>query len=152
MKVYTKRAAKDYPEYGISRGDTYYEWCHYRQKPTKSKTPPKESDLTADPDMAEAMRVFEGLDQSASYDCEDVRGMISTLEDCRDSLQGRLDGVPESLQDSSPLNEKIEQLEETISSMESLADDLEQEDDSDDDSEEGDGTCGADRIEEARAF
>lgn len=147
MRVYTKRAAKDYPEFGIKRGDTYYEWCHYRQKPQKSATYPKESQLTSDEDMAEAMRQFEALELGKDYDASDVRDIISSLEDCVSSLEDRLSNVPEGLQDSSPLNEKIENVSETISSLEDLADRLES---AEEDEEED--TCGAGEIEECRAF
>lgn len=146
MRVYTKKAGKDYPELGIKRGDTYYEWCHYRQKPTKSATYPKESQLTADEDMAEAMRQFEALEPGGEYDASDVREIISSLEDCVSSLEERLSNVPEGLQDSSPLNEKIENLNETISSLEDLANRLESAEDDDED------TCGAGEIEECRQF
>lgn len=146
MRVYTKTAAKDYPEFGITKGQTYYEWCHYRRKPTKSATYPKESQLTSDGDMAEAMRQFEALRPDGEYDGSDVREIISALEDCVSSLEDRLSNVPESLQDSSPLNEKIETVNETITALEDLADRLE----SADEGEES--TCGAEEVEECRQF
>lgn len=146
MRVYTKRAAKDYPEHGIKKGETYYEWCHYRQKPQKSLTPPTESQLTADPDLAEAMRAFENLDPTGEYGEEDVRELISGLEECRDNVQERLDNVPDGLRDGSPLNEKLEALESTISNLESLADDLGSAED------EEEQTCASDVIEQTRKF
>ena len=146
MRVYTKTAAKDYPEYGIKKGQVYYEWKFYRSRPIKSATYPKESQLTADEDMAEAMRVFEALEAGRDYDSDDLVSMIETIEQCRDNLDSRLEEMPESLRDSSPLAERRDQMEETLNSLESLRDELESAEDEDE------KICGSDRIEECRGF
>ena len=46
-RVYTVNAArKDYPDDGISKGDTYYYWKFNYGSKVKSKTYPKRSQLT----------------------------------------------------------------------------------------------------------
>lgn len=46
-KVSRKKARKDYPEFGILKGETYYEWSFFRsRKAQKSRSRPRPSQLT----------------------------------------------------------------------------------------------------------
>jgi hypothetical protein len=46
-RAFSRIAGKDYPEYGIKKGDTYYYWSvGFRGRKQMSKTPPRQSQLT----------------------------------------------------------------------------------------------------------
>lgn len=147
MKVYTKKAAKDYPEHGIKRGDVYYEWCFYRQKPNKSKTYPRESELVSDEDFASALAVFEQFDPNAEVTYDNLQEMISTLTEARDNMESRYDDLNDGLRAGSvgtTLEERKDQISSTIDTLENIISDL--------DDEDYDGDSFADRVSNAREF
>lgn len=109
----------------IAKGEPYY-WCKFRYQPKKvSKTPFTSDQLRygryGKPEWDEKFSDFE----NRVNDCVDVEGaedgansLREEIEEYRDELQERLDNMPEQLQESSVLNERIEELESLISQLE----------------------------------
>jgi hypothetical protein len=117
-----KKAAKDYPEHGIKKGETYYWWKPNFGSKHFSKTPPKRSQLTSSDFKAQLWDLEDGF-RSYFTDVEslesDVENYVSELENLRDTCQESLDNMPEHLQESSPTGEM---LQERLSAMEDWID------------------------------
>lgn len=64
---------------------------------------------------------------------DDVDTLRSEIEEYRDELQGRLDNMPDQLQESSVLNERIEELDGLISDCDDSDNGDEDEEDEDED-------------------
>lgn len=100
-RVHTQRAAKDYPEHGIEKGDLYYKWSFYRQRPQMSKTPPRRSQLTQREELA------------AIYDAEDQARAIDWSFENKDAIASELDNLVECVGEARDLaNEKAENIRE----------------------------------------
>lgn len=100
-------------------GEYYYTW-HPKGQPWQfskeyPQLPPKEK--------SEWQEKFDDF-SSRVNDCADVEGLEddadslkSEIEEYRDELQGRLDNMPYQLQDSSVLNERIQELDALIDQL-----------------------------------
>lgn len=95
-RVHTvKKARKDYPQFGIKKGDAYYWWA-FRFGPTiKSKTYPKRSQLTQSSFLSQ-LYDLQDRQQSMPYedladgDLDDFASEVETLRDeCQDSRKER---------------------------------------------------------------
>jgi hypothetical protein len=131
-----KKARKDYPNFGIKKGDTYYHWSFKMGPKMMSKTYPKRSQLTRSDFLSQLYDLedeigsrFEGIDNP-----DDISGVLddlkSDIESLRDSEQDKLDSLPEQFQEAGPgeiINERIEALENWISELEGI--DIPSEDD-----------------------
>ncbi len=106
MKVKSQIARKDYPEQGIGKGDKYYSWKFRNERTVKSLNYPSRQQLTRS-DYLISIYVFSDL--------EDFKGRV---EDFKDEQVDKLQNMPEQLQDSSVLNERIETLETAVSELE----------------------------------
>lgn len=125
-KVHQQIAAKDYPEQGIIKGDTYYKWTlrssKYGKGTTyKSKTYPTPRQLTRN---AFRLAIYDLEDQQAAIEVE-------SLEEGRDALaeairelsaeeQEKLDNMPEGLQQGST----GELLQERVDGLDAWADEV----------------------------
>ena len=152
-KVHTLTAAKDYPDHGIAKGDTYYKWSLRpggRGKGTtyRSKTPPKPSQLTSSPFLKEMHDIQDRIDgltlvvEKIYNDIEiesaiaDVQSEIEAICDDIDALseqpQESLDNMPESLQ-AGPTGEllqgRVDECESWQSELESAKDNAPDRDD-----------------------
>src|SRR5688500_15891789 len=112
-RVYTQVARKDYPQQGIKKGETYYKWSiktgPISGRTYKSKTYPKPLQLTGSEFMSTLYSIEEDLgglsvDSEGTY-AEKIEGVkdyideiIGQLEDLRSETQGKLDNMPEGLQ------------------------------------------------------
>lgn len=124
-RVYEKKAGKDYPEHGIKKGGTYYEWSFYKQRPIKSKTRPKPSQLTQSK-LSGVYLAIETLEEqvlgadtpddieTALNDCADA--VEEVAQEYRDSIQN----MPENLQQSGP----AEEMEDKASQLDDFAQEL----------------------------
>lgn len=131
---FIKKARKNYPKFGIKKGDSYYMWT-IKTGPAsgiiyKSKTPPKPSQLTHSSFLQQYYTIQENIEvalpEITSADdlenfVEEIKGEISNL---KDELQGNLENMPEQLQESSEvgqlLQQRIDSLEEWESELDSL--------------------------------
>lgn len=102
---FVKKARKDYPQYGIKKGESYYWWKFRYGSKRMSKTQPRQSQLTQSEFLSTVYGVQEDLeDLSASdfeEDLEEARHKAKdTLEELRDETQEKHDNMPDQLQDS----------------------------------------------------
>jgi len=124
-RVETLKAAKDYPEQGILKGETYYKWAFRFGGVHKSKTYPKRSQLTQS-EFLSAMFDIED-DRLSCEGCETVNDLVtlseevvSELETLRDDVQDKIDNLPDSLRDSSMLNDRLSSVEDMIQEVEGI--------------------------------
>ena len=117
-----KKAKKNYPEQGIKKGDTYYWWKFRYGGKHKSKTYPKRSQLTQSSFLATIYDIEDSLECPENLsDLESIRDeVVSQYQELIDEQQSNLDNMPQQLQDSSMLRERIDELENAISSLEGM--------------------------------
>jgi len=125
---FVKKARKDYPQYGIRKGESYY-WWKFRYGPKRfSKTPPRQSQLTQSDFLSRVYGVQEDLeDLSASNfdeDLEEARdNAVSELEDLQSETQDKHDNMPDSLQEAETgqlLQDRADTLESMISDLQGV--------------------------------
>lgn len=153
-RVHTLKAAKDYPEIGVVKGDTYYKWSRkipsgggWRSATFKSKTYPKRSRLTSSEFLGAVYDLEDQISDAESPDdlegfAEDARGIGSEQEE-------KFENLPEGLQGSSTgelLQERAQQCEEWANQIEEAAnawrDAIEAADDDDEENEDPDEVDG----------
>ena len=130
-RVHERRAGKDYPEHGIKKGDTYYAWSFYRQKERKSKTRPKPSQLT---NVASESTMLSAYEQGEPQCPDDIREMISTLEEALGEEQEKRDALEEHFAGTEKYNmveANCGELESAIDELTEIADAWEEEDGND---------------------
>lgn len=125
-----ERAGKDYPEFGIKKGDTHYVWAIKMQRGgivRRSKTFPRQSQLTLSEYKVSAHELnerIEDFDSDVVSDMEQFRDeLVSDAESLRDEQQDKLDNMPEGFQQGSTgekIQERIDALESFISELEDL--------------------------------
>lgn len=93
-RVHTARAARDYPEHGIQKGDTYYWWQLWKCPKQMSKTYPKQSQLT-NSKMSGAYAAVEDM-ESQLDECSTPEEIVDVLQQCVDELNS----VAEEYRDS----------------------------------------------------
>jgi len=122
---FVKKARKDYPAVGIKRGESYY-WWKFRFGPlVRSKTQPRQSQLTQSEFLSTVYGVQEDLEdldaQNFEEDLEEARDdAVSRLEELRDETQEKHDNMPDQLQDS----ETGELLQSRVDDVDSMINDL----------------------------
>ena len=126
---FVKKARKDYPDFGIKKGDSYWYW-EFAFGPTyKSKTRPKPSQLTRSEFLSTYLSIGETLDAAlqAAACSDDIQHVIddakSSIDELRDDTQGKLDNMPQQLQDADTgqlLQERIDQLDQWLSDLDSV--------------------------------
>lgn len=125
---FTKKARKNYPQYGVKKGDSYYYWTFYGGRKVVSKTAPKPWQLTQ---SAFKQSVLQLIDQASSanfLDSDGVSSYIDTLkgelEQLRTESEESLENMPEQLRDSSfggsLLTERVDTLEDAISDLDGI--------------------------------
>lgn len=133
---FVKKAQKDYPEFGIKKGDSYWHWAFAFGPKYKSKTQPTRSQLTRSNFLSTLYSIEDSIPDAfkectTSDDLESsMEQLISEIEELKDETQNSLDNMPSQLQDADSgqlLQERIEALESWISDLQSI--DLSIEDD-----------------------
>jgi hypothetical protein len=125
-KVVQRRAAKDYPNNGIKKGDQYFYW-KIKTGPAsgivrRSLTRPTPSQLNTG-FAGEVGELEVSLD--AAEDVEGVRSVIEEIRTLGEEQQGKFDNMPEGLQQGDTgqlLEERASQCEEWASAIESACD------------------------------
>lgn len=124
-KVKHVKARKDYPEFGIAKGEMYYVWVPgFRAQTRRSKTKPKQSQLylgyrSQAYELQERLDDFENpgnLTEMAGF----VEELIGDAESLRDEVQDSLDAMPEGLQQG----DTGQQLQERIEALEAFIDEI----------------------------
>lgn len=135
-RVHTARAAKDYPEHGIKRGETYYHWSFFRGPKMMSATPPRQSQITGSANLSQAYAVGEGLEDALSAAtcpedvCSALDDAISAAAEAREAYEETISNLEESFQGGCPAlddaNEKRDALEAYESELENAKSEIEQ--------------------------
>lgn len=116
---------QDGDEILIKKGEPYY-WTKYKYQLKRiSKIPFTQDQLRygryGKPEYQEKYEEFESKINDLDEEDEDSKDELRTeIEEYRDELQGRLDSMPEALQESSILNERITDLEDLVSQIDNL--------------------------------
>ena len=121
-----QKAAKDYPEHGIRKGEPYYWWKFRYGGKRFSKTAPKRSQLTQSSFYATVYDIEDEVIGKAVAD-DSLPGVrddvVSQLEDLKSECESNLDNIPDSLKDGSSgqlLQERIDALDNAIREFEDL--------------------------------
>ena len=119
------KAAKDYPEYGILKGEPYFWWKFRYGGKRVSKTYPKASQLTQSEYLGRIYDLQErDIEGETLEDLENLRDeIVQELEEIRDEQQEKLDNMPEGLQQGSTgelLQERYDTVDGVISELESI--------------------------------
>lgn len=148
---FVKKAAKDYPEHGIAKGESYYWWKfmvggrggpkHY------SKTPPKPSQLTQSEFLQGLRGIQEQVDAlAADSELPDaVADIVQQLRDLGQEQEDKKDNLPDSLQNG-PTGELLDSRKEAC---EQAADEFEQIDFDNDEAQKEE--YWAEKLEEVQA-
>jgi hypothetical protein len=125
-RVHELKAAKDYPEHGIKKGDTYYKWAFRYGGEHKSKTRPRPSQLTQSK-MSAAYAAQEAM-EDAIGEAACPQDIVDALSECAGSVREVADEYRSSLDDmgealaSGPTGQEME---EKADALEAYADELE---------------------------
>ena len=131
-RVHTQKAAKDYPDQGISKGETYYSWSFRYGGSYKSKTYPRPSQLTQSKlsgaySAQEAMEDAIGAATCISDITDAIDQCVSDINDVAQEYRDSKDNMPEGLQEGptgQECEEKADALEEYASELESARDEI----------------------------
>lgn len=124
-RVHHRKAAKDYPQQGIAKGDMYY-YVKIKTGPRtsremRSKTPFKRSQLTSSDYQAQ---LYDWEDSKAEIsDMESAQEFADTIRSLGEEQQEKLDNMPEGLQQGSTgemLTERAEACEQAASEIEDI--------------------------------
>ena len=127
-RAHTAKAAKDYPEHGIKKGDTYYYWAHFRGPKQMSKTPPRQSQLTGSSKLSNVYAADEALsDALGDATCpQDVATALEeaaqAVEECISEYDEAVSNLEEGFPNGCP---QIDETTEARDNLESWKDELE---------------------------
>lgn len=121
-RVHHRKAAKDYPDHGIAKGDMYYytkiKTGPYTSRELRSKVPFKRSQLTQSDYLGQ---LYDWQDeQSALVEMDSAEALADTIESLGEEQREKLDNMPEGLQQGST----GEMLEERASACETAAEEI----------------------------
>jgi len=125
---YVKKSRKDYPDFDIKKGDSYYWWQFAYCPVIKSKTRPIRSQLTRSEFFGQQYDTEDRIEELGS--CESFESLNveleSIIEDIRnlgDEQQDKLDNMPEQLQEAPSgemLQSRIDGCDEWADNLESV--------------------------------
>lgn len=138
-----RKAAKDYPQHGIKKGDTYW-FAQIKTGPRSSRTirqlaPIKRQQLTTS-EYQIALYDFEDA-QQALGEMDGAQDLADTIRQLGEEQQEKLDGMPEGLQSGSTgemLQERADACAQAADEIEEVISDWESSQ-TDDDGEPEDG-------------
>ena len=151
-RVYTQKARKDYPRFGIKKGDTYHRWAFFRQPERMGLTYPTRSQLTNDEGKQILYSAYDGFSVGEDFSASDLQILIDEVQSAADSFRERFDNMPEGLQQGDTgqmLEENANSCESAVSQLEDLMSTLEGEEDERDSEYRDDGEWNAEAIQEA---
>lgn len=128
---FIKSARKDYPSFGIKKGDGYYMWS-FRFGPTyKSLIAPRRSQLTRSGFLSSLYDLEDEINAASGIDEGQVEDWKSTLESMKEECESSLENMPDGLRESSSsgelLQERIDGLESWIADLENIDFDIDTE-------------------------
>lgn len=126
-RVFTAKAAKDYPQHGIKKGDMYYYWSPgFRGTKQMSKTPPRPSQLTTSK-MSGAYAAGEAL-QDAINDATCIEDITGAMETAIDEIRSVAEEYEEASQAETGNGNRVpnaDEMEEKAQSLNDWADSIE---------------------------
>lgn len=133
-RVHQRVAAKDYPNFGIEKGQKHYHWV-LKTGPRSSRefrqiNAPKRSQLTTSDFLGQAYDIQdERLITDNISSADDLNSIADDVEALGQEQQEKFDNMPEGLQQGPTgemLEERVQQCESWAESIRSAASDLEQ--------------------------
>ena len=127
-RVEHRKAAKDYPESGIKKGEKYYTWKFKYGGRRRQKNPPLPEQLTRSEYLQEWLPLQRAI---AAFDgtADELENLIERVRNLGQEQQDKLDNMPEPLQDGhagETLRERQEECEELESTLDDLKSRLEE--------------------------
>lgn len=126
--TFVKKAAKDYPEHGIKKGESYWWWSFRFGGKFYSKKEPRPSQLTQSEFASTVLALQEAADDDGPTTIEEFESkrdeLVSSLQDLASETREKFDNMPEGLQqgDTGSLLEEradaVDQAESDISCVE----------------------------------
>ena len=153
---FVKKARKDYPDFGIQKGDSYWWWEFAFGSSYKSKAQPKPSQLTRSEFLSTYLSIGETLDTvlQAAACSDDIQSAIDeakdSIEELKSYTEDKLSNMPEQLQEADSgqlMQERIDQLDDWLSSLDSV--DLSPLEDAVDSAQNDDSGSAEEKISEA---
>jgi len=131
-KVECRKAAKDYPENGIKKGDMYYTWKFRFGGRRRQLKRPRQSQLTQSEflgGMHSHQETIEDLDRPDDYDgleefASEIESIAGEVRDLGSEQEEKMYNMPESLQEGDTgqlLQQRSEQCEEIAGELENAA-------------------------------
>ncbi len=107
----------------IEKGEIYYTW-HFKGRPWSVS---KEKPNLEWPKSEYTLMLEDFEERKSSCSREELETLVSDIESYADELESRLYNMPSQLQDSSILNDRIDELRSLQSEVSELVDGLEEE-------------------------
>jgi chromosome segregation ATPase len=131
---FVKKARKNYKDAGIKKGDSYYWWQFAYGSKQKSKTKPRQSQLTQSEFLGTIYDIEERLEDIK--DIEDAQTereqIVDELRTLADECEEKRSNMPEQLQDSGSgetLQNRYDSCNEFADELEAVDLEIEKEDD-----------------------
>lgn len=114
-RVTTHTAAKDYPEQGIKKGETYYQWTPYRRGVQRSKTRPTPSQVSS----AKTAVILDAIESArqAIGDAEEPSDFATVIEEVKSAADDVLSEYEEALEAWPNGNSQIEEKRDAVQSF-----------------------------------
>jgi len=119
-KVKQVKAGKDYPQFGIKKGEMHYTWELFRQPVQRSKTPPRRSQLTGSSFLSQFYDLVD-VTLPAAAGKDDLESLAESERELASEAQEAFDNMPEGLQQG----DTGQKLENRVSELEAWADEIE---------------------------
>lgn len=131
-KIHRRMAKKDHPGTNIKAGDLYYAWkAGWKAKEQKSLTPPRRSQLTANPTNQVVYDMWDIDFCDKNLEAETLKDCANTLRELADEEQEKYDNLPEGLQGGERgeyFVRRVDSLYQAVDTLEGLIEELEAED------------------------
>lgn len=114
--IFVKSARKDNPV--AKKGESYWWWQLWHGPKQYSRTRPTQSQLTNSPFLSEVYALVEGLPDT--MDRAEVEDFVGQLEGMLEELEDNLSNMPEQLQGSSVVQERIDLMQEWIQAVQGI--------------------------------
>jgi hypothetical protein len=113
----TRPSTETEDEIIVKGGQEYFAWKRKGQPYSYSITYPQFPILKSEWEE-NTERFQESISNAEELDEDEKQELVTEIEEYRDELQSRLDNMPYQLQESSVLNERIEELDNMLSELE----------------------------------
>jgi vacuolar-type H+-ATPase subunit I/STV1 len=129
-RVHIQKALKDYPDIGVTKGETYYWWKRRRSPKQRSKTYPRPSQLSSARYAVVEDAIGDARDAINSAECaEDMTSALTTVadsarevaEEYRESASNMESAFPNGCPTIDDCNEKADLLDSFAEECESVS-------------------------------